>query len=1231
VWLTAAKLAFICGCLYLYRVARRPGPDAPDPARRRERTLCGLVGLLTLGGFLLAHVGMNDSWTGHAVVTNVHWLLFALLLVAGLALAHLLLCLMRSCADETLLPVAALLVALGLVNIYVWETRDADAYISTVALPKVTAYAQAVEADRSIPGGRRAAILDALGPVPNALVYERERRNRFATVLNSGWLDAYNESARRFERARALDESLSGDVSVHEVRPYRALRKQVLVAALSLLLVPAVLLVATRSRAPPWLDRRRVIGGLGLLLLATSGSALLTANDGRLPAMLEVGGHRVIVYEFFKVGFVAILALALSRLDTLGWVALVVGAVSLAALLYRDHGSSLTLVAIAVLMVSLVVSRRWRFGMIVAGIVVALAAPIAVASLGSAVPETVRVRLAMWADPWGSYERAQLDNQVAQSFERLVGFRTEARPRERVTSSLRGSARAASPVQRDVRHIEEELRWRLAGLAGDGRSLARPFVPGSDPVDERVLLEAESLWAAVGGYSWDKGSGAGMRSFRTIVGEALAQLRQHADRHGATVPRRTLSEAGAVAAIPFEASALQPDDFQLQRGLFALRAGGLLGLGLGLGRPEAVPGLTEDVPLTSLGEALGFAGVALVVLLLLLIVGKAVDWGRREERPARGLLLVGGASLFGLQGLISVGGTVGILPFTGLTFPFISRSGTALVADFLALGALLALAPAAPPVPARRDWRTVALHGAGFSAAFAVVLASVGVLQLTGRTLTPGSVWVELPRTDTPMLHAANQWSLPSYRMVPGPIVDRNGRVLAETTAPGALRVHPHTEVATSLGHTLLQLELAFRSRLVGGSGRKAASPPIGPTLVTTIDAGVQRAVHRAFDEGATKAGLADLRRLRGAVVVLDVRTGEILALESRPSFALDELGNSAAWARAEARDRREGFPYRYLNRPILGYYPPGSIFKTVTATGALDTGLHTLRSRDFDYRSGPLGPRAPDGLLQLGPWQQLALPDGPPITDGNHPYLPLPQWNFSVETAYAWSSNIAFAQMGLQLGAEELVDYARRFGFERTLSVPGLGSTESTMDNGAHEPISSRSVAGTASALARSAFGQGQVQATPLQMALVPAGIANRGKIMQPHVVAGWKDPSGRWIERTRPRVFADLHLKPRTVRDLQQMMRYSATYGWARHARLNARNAHPGVAGKTGSSEWSSSRDLTHAWFIGYLPTESPRIAVALIVERAGPGPRVTVPIAREIFASTAVRRYLREAARR
>jgi penicillin-binding protein A len=1162
--LAAATWAFTAAAAGLYLLTRRRLLRSPGGS---GLAATALVCALAVAGFALTQAGVHASWTGRPRLTDIDWAAYGIVFGAALAASQLLLRRARRRVDPLVLPVAAFLALLGLLNLYAWELRDANAYVSTEALPAL-----------------RSSGLE-LGVIPNELDYERPREGRYATVLDDGWRRAVETAIRRYGEVRP-----AGAPTVRGLRLGDGVRRQLAALVLALLAAPLFLLVVERlpvrrlaldPRGPP------VAGGALLALVA---AALLTTRNGELPALLTVGGHTVTLYELLKLALVGVLAVALRRgaRNRQAQVALAAAALALALLAWRDPGAGIALAAVAAVATTLVAGPRLRLGLVAAVVVAVAAAPAAVRGLDEHLPQTVRLRVGMWTDPWGAYERAAIENDVRRSLTRVASYRHASPPAARRPSAV---GAPVPPVHRDANRIEQELRWRIAALERR-RDAPQPLIPREDPADELLLLEAERLWAELGGFGRGARNG-GLAALRIRLDYAIRRLQSDADRLRLALgehPRRT-------------EMAPAPDNFQLQRAVYALRRGGVLGTGLGRGRPEAVPGLTEDVPLAGLGEALGFAGVLVTALFVLLFAGRGVELALGRALPAA-ILAAGLGSVLGLQALISIGGMTGVLPFTGLSFPFVSRSGTGLVVNVLAV-VLLAGVAATAPRPAARP----RLGGAGLPVAFAIVLSTVGTAQLAGRTLTHGTPLQHLPSDDSPFLHARDQWTVPDYRAAPGPIVDREGRVLARTDALGAARSYPDGVAAFALGHTLLQLDLALRDELL----RSGSRPLVGAPLRTTVDARVQKAVHAAIDRGAVEAGIADVDALRGAVVLLDVRDGGIVAIESRPSFSVAELSEPAAWARAEARERRAGFAYRYLNRAVAGYYPPGSIFKTVTAAAALERGLHELHSRDFDYREGPTGPRRADGLDQLGTLHQLPLHRAPPITDGNHPHLD--HWVFDLEEAFAWSCNVAFAQIGLELGPADLVGFARRFGLERRLAVRGLGSSLSTLDNDARKPVSERFVARNASNLARTAFGQGEARVTPLQMALVPAAIANGGTLMRPRVLAS-----------ERPRPLVDTGLSAATVADLRELMWASATYGWARTARVNPNNAAPGVAGKTGSAEWSETLDAAHAWFIGYFPAERPRLALAIVVERGGSGPTTAARIARWIFAADAVQEYAR-----
>ena len=1186
---------------------------------------CLLTAGLILAGFALAHVGMNLSWTGRAAMSNLDWLHYSALCTGAFFAAQALLHLLSGRrADSFLLPIAAFLASLGAINLYVWETRDANAYVSTVALPALREFEQSTLGNAKLTPNQKARILTTLGPIPNELDYERQGLGT-ATVLDRGWLATYNASARRFASLKSVREGSAPSRSVHPIELHTRLDKQVFALVAGFLLVPFTLLAGIRRVRRMGSRITGVLFGAAAVLVGTAGVAAFASHDRGMPLLLDVRGHSLTAFELLKLALVLVLAVALGHAsggrDPARRLRMGIGFAAAGAAIYlvlsRDLGAGIALLALAALIASLVFQEADRIAPVAVAAAVFACAPPLVGALDDRVPETLAARMGMWSEPWASYHRAELQNETSRTLARILALRQS---RAEIDSTR--APQRPRPVADDVAKVSAELRFRADALVGRPSS-ARPLVPEPRSREARLLYEAERLWARLREAGPAPTSAEAKASLRARVHAAVLQLQARASELVSPPPSPPKgagpTSAGAGSKLARHAG---PDDFQIQRGLFALRKGGVLGTGLGRGRPEAVPGLSEDLPLVAVGETLGFAGLLLVALFVLLLTGRTLELACRSGRSLSGFLLMGIGMLFGLQALISIGALAVALPFTGLTFPFLSRSGTALAGSFVAIGLIATLAAASHRVghgDARAAWLPRFPAG-GLATAFALVLVTVGVVQVTGRTLTGGPFLAALPDEDAPFLHAQDPWQLPSYRSVAGSITDRSGHVLAKTTAVAGKRVYPDTRAA-SLAHTLVQLDEDFRRALAPDT---PASPPVGPTLVTTIDSQIQQAVDRAITAGVRKAGVADPDSVRGAAIVLDSRTGAILAVTSRPIFSLAERHDPTAWARAEALDRRDGFAGRYLNRAVAARYPPASTFKTITAAAALDRGLHDLRSKDFDYRGGPQGPRKADGLVHLERWHGVELPYGPSVTDENHPDLH--DWSLNLVEAFAWSCNVAFGELGMELGAANLIGFARRFGFEREIHVPGLGTSWSRMDGGWNRRPDSRRLARTLAGQARAAFGQEEVRATPLQMALVAAAIAHDGTIMTPHVVAGLRHTDGEWIQRNRPRILLRTGLSKRTLAGMRTMMRAAVTFGLGRKAKLNPRNQDPALAGKTGSAEWSSDRRaLPHSWFIGYFPAESPRIAVAVVIERGGLGQRTAARVARMIVGSPALRRYV------
>jgi peptidoglycan glycosyltransferase len=354
-------------------------------------------------------------------------------------------------------------------------------------------------------------------------------------------------------------------------------------------------------------------------------------------------------------------------------------------------------------------------------------------------------------------------------------------------------------------------------------------------------------------------------------------------------------------------------------------------------------------------------------------------------------------------------------------------------------------------------------------------------------------------------------------------------------------------------------------------TGRK----PTGASLELTINAKAQQAADRA------------LGSQRGAVVALSPETGAILTMVSHPQYDPGELAShnsrsvNAAWKELTTDPRQP-----MVNRAIAGnLYPPGSTFKIVTAAAALSSGR-------FDEESVIPGP----ATLDL-PQTTADLPNSNRRSCG-------PDDKTTLLHALQVSCNTAFGWLGMEVGADALRTQAARFGFGDQLRVP-MSVTPSSVPADLNQPQ-----------LAQSAVGQYDVRVTPLQMAMIAAGVANQGVVMKPYLVQTERGSDLSIIDETRP-VKLTQAIDSDVADQLTRMMEAVVTDGSGSAAQM------PGisVAGKTGTAQHATGKP-PHAWFVCFAPANNPKVAVAVVVEDGGnagneaAGGRVAAPIAKAVM---------------
>lgn len=377
-----------------------------------------------------------------------------------------------------------------------------------------------------------------------------------------------------------------------------------------------------------------------------------------------------------------------------------------------------------------------------------------------------------------------------------------------------------------------------------------------------------------------------------------------------------------------------------------------------------------------------------------------------------------------------------------------------------------------------------------------------------------------------------------------GYVSQRYGTSGLEDTYDGAL-----TPNDTS-GDVFTQLD-DIRHALSGVS-----RPPSGADVVTTIEPAIQQALYEHLSEHDRAAG-----------VVLDPRSGAVLAMASVPSYDPNSFDTEFTGLQSDPHSP-------LLNRAIQGLYPPGSTFKMFTAASALDGGTVTMDSTFDD-----------PGYLVVG---NATFHNNEDEATGTA----------DLTTAFALSSNVDFAQIALKMGAEEFYRYLSRFGMGDRLDF------ELPTERDRIPPVAGI-VPGE---LAQMGFGQGALLMTPMQMALVAATIANDGNEPKPYLV--------RQLIRqgTRQDVASPGILATPVSADVAGEVKKMMVAVVARGTGTAAELPDVTVAGKTGTA--TNPSGAAHSWFVCFAPAEHPRVVVAVIVENGGYGATVAAPIAADVL---------------
>lgn len=347
---------------------------------------------------------------------------------------------------------------------------------------------------------------------------------------------------------------------------------------------------------------------------------------------------------------------------------------------------------------------------------------------------------------------------------------------------------------------------------------------------------------------------------------------------------------------------------------------------------------------------------------------------------------------------------------------------------------------------------------------------------------------------------------------------------------------------------------------------RKEDEDKVGNGVVTTLDAKLQKVAYDAL--GSNK----------GAVVALNPKTGEVLAMVSKPTYNPNDLKTSIDAANAGTGDDSP-----LINRATSGLYPPGSTFKTVTLTSALEN-MPDVRNRTFDDNG------------------KIVFNDKQSLSNANNAVY----GSLDLKEAFKVSSNVVFGTLAMELGNDKLKATAEKYGFNNTIESEGFKITPSQFP---------KLTAAEVGSIAQSGIGQSSILATPMQMALISSTIANNGKMMEPRLVNKVIDKDGNVVKTIGSRVSKEVisTTNAAIIKDyMKNLVDSKVNSSWSYFQGTDA-------AGKTGTADYNlpnGQSAIPHSWFIGFAPANDPEIAVAVIVENGGYGSVAAAQVAGKVI---------------
>lgn len=628
--------------------------------------------------------------------------------------------------------------------------------------------------------------------------------------------------------------------------------------------------------------------------------------------------------------------------------------------------------------------------------------------------------------------------------------------------------------------------------------------------------------------------------------------------------------------------------YQIAQSLFGIGTGGWFGMGIDAGTPSSIPYVEQDFIFSAICEEFGILfGICLIAVCVNLFL-EIVHVAHSCYDPFMKYASYGLGIIYIVQLFLTIGGNSKFIPLTGVTLPLISYGGSSVLASLIMLSVIQGFYIHNDLYYeddyGEWDYEDNAEYGYDTDDVYYDDAPGTSVPKFhmnivagvfAGLFVAISGYLVHYVYFDSPQVinnsYNAKRQDIVAAKTVRGDILSADGEVLATTLANTDERYYPYGEVfAHAIGyasHGRMGVEQSANMFLVSSNislssklqDDLADEKHMGNTVVTTFDTRLQKIAYEAM-------GLYS-----GAVIVTEPSSGRILAMVSKPDFDPNKI--SDIWDEILADTTSSVL----LNRTTQGLYPPGSIFKILTALEYIRENPESYDNYHFQCT----------GKFANG-------------ADTINCFHGTSHGSVDFTKSFAKSCNSSFANIGLMLDRNQFRQTLDSLYFDSDLPVDFPANISRISDE----------ISDNDSAMLQTVIGQGTTQMTPIQIAMITAMIANNGEMMEPYMIDHIETADGDVVKRYTPTSLGQL-ITEEEAAALQEMMTAVVQDGTG--TRLISERYH--AAGKTGSAEYNSASD-SHAWFTGYTyDTEIP-LQITVILEGAGSGGEFAVPMARRIL---------------